>query len=385
MSRLHYGAALAPVLLIFGTSALAAPPLSHTDSWPGVQSHHFETKAGRVTVRLPDDIRAGDMISGTISIEPSGKTAADLARNRDTLEGSVIEIDGKQSRVSGRVLRFAVPTAGLLTLGILATNGRTRIGATHVMAGNAAPAPTNFNPPRLGQAGRPLSIQGPFDGDMSNTKVSIGTTAAQIIAESPRQIVVQNPADATGPTQLRVTEAGVDHNTPYRVASVALSAAKTKLLKGEKTTLHVQVSGLGADPANLLLVASPTIMLENGNAQNIVLTPNAGGNTNFTRNITALAPGTFDVSAQLAVNSATTITRDPLYPGAIDMNGIDTVLHLLGLTAGMNDEAREIMLKATLDALRHRLSDATDKATRDWLKTKIGIVEALMDRLGIDH
>jgi hypothetical protein len=116
-----------------------------------------------------------------------------------------------------------------------------------------------------------------------------------------------------------------------------------------------------------------------------VLTAGAGGNTNVTRTITALAPGTFDVGAQLALNSATTITRDPLYPGAIDMNGIDTVLHLLGLTAGMNDEARELMLKATLDALRHRLSDATDKATRDWLKTKIGIVEALMDRLGIGH
>lgn len=384
MSRLHPGAALAPVFLIFGTSASAAQP-PHTDSWPGVQSHHFETKAGRVTVRLPDDMRAGDMISGTISVEPSGKSATDQARNRDTLEGTVIEIDGKPTAAVGRVLRFTVPAAGLLTLAILAANGKTRIASTHVMAGNAAPAPTNFNPPRFGQAGRPLQIQGSFDGNAANTNVSIGNTPAAVIAESPRQVVVQNPPDATGPTQLRVTEGGVDHNTPYRVASVTLSATKTNLLKGEKTTLSVQVTGLGPDLATLVLLGSPTIQLEGGNAQNITLTPTTNGNANFTRNITALAPGTFDVSAQLALNSATTITRDPLYPGAIDMNGIDTVLHLLGLTAGMNDEAREIMLKATLDALRHRLSDATDKATRDWLKTKIGIVEALMDRLGISH
>jgi hypothetical protein len=385
MSRLHYGATLVPVLFIFESSALAAPPMPRADSWPGVQSRHIETRAGRVTVRLPDDIRAGDMISGTISVAPTGKTAADQARNRDTLEGMVIEIDGKRAASVGHVLRFAVPAAGLVTLAVIAANGKTRIASTQVMAGNAAPALTGFNLPRLGQAGRPLAIPGNFDGEMTNTNVSIGNKPADVIAESPRQTVIQNPPDATGPTSLRVTEGGIERNTPYRVASVNLSAAKTNLLKGEKTTLTVQVAGLGPDPANLVLLGSPTIQLEGGNAQNVTLMPTTNGTTNVTRNITGLVPGTFDVSAHLALYSATTITRDPLYPGAIDMNGIDTVLHLLGLTAGMNDEAREIMLKATLDALRHRLSDATDKPTRDWLKTKIGIVEALMDRLGIGH
>ncbi len=384
MSRLRYATAIAVAVMIFEPAASAAAP-PHSESWPGVQSQNFETKAGRVTVRLPNDIRAGDRISGTISVAPAGRTAAEQDRNRDTLTGYVYDIGGTRIAAVGHVVRFVVPAARLVSLGLIAANGKTLIAKTQIMAGIAAPLATNFNPPRLGQAGRPVAIQGPFDGNAANTNVSIGNTPAEIIAESPRQVVVQNPTDTTGPTQLRITEGSVEHSAPYRVARVTLSAAKTNLLKGEKTTLQAHVTGLGAEPANLVVMGSPTIQLEGGNAQNVPLAPDANGTAAFARNITALAPGTFDVSAQLALNSATTIVRDPLYPGAIDMNGIDTVLHLLGLTAGMNDEAREIMLKATLKALRQRLSDATDKATRDWLKTKIGIVEALMDRLGIGH
>lgn len=76
--------------------------------------------------------------------------------------------------------------------------------------------------------------------------------------------------------------------------------------------------------------------------------------------------------------------RDPLFPDALDMNGINSVKDLLARTAAMNDDARTQMLKATRQALMERLKHATGK-TRKWLQRKLGIVEGAMDRLGIGY
>lgn len=40
----------------------------------GLHKASFETIYGKVIVSLPDDIRAGDTISGTIVVEPKGVT-----------------------------------------------------------------------------------------------------------------------------------------------------------------------------------------------------------------------------------------------------------------------------------------------------------------------
>ena len=93
-----------------------------------------------------------------------------------------------------------------------------------------------------------------------------------------------------------------------------------------------------------------------------------------------LAPAHFAMSALLTVYQA----RDPLFPDALDMNGIDSVKQLLGIVAAMNDDARTALLQATLNALNQRISQATGK-TRRWLERKKKIVEGAMDTLGIPH
>jgi len=47
-----------------------------------------------------------------------------------------------------------------------------------------------------GQSGNPISITGPFDGDSSNTSQS--RRAAKVIAESPRNVIIEPQAPSSG-------------------------------------------------------------------------------------------------------------------------------------------------------------------------------------------
>ena len=61
----------------------------------GLTTITFEPKAGTVRVHLPDDMRAGDTISGTVVSEPKGQTPEERAKNGSELKGLTVEIDGK--------------------------------------------------------------------------------------------------------------------------------------------------------------------------------------------------------------------------------------------------------------------------------------------------
>ena len=114
------------------------------------------------------------------------------------------------------------------------------------------------------------------------------------------------------------------------------------------------------------------------------LQASAAGNVQFSRQIQAVAPGTYQVSALLQARQDPP-KRDPLFPDALDMNGIDSVKELLGAVVAMSDDARAELLQATLKALKKRLADAKDEKTKKWLEKKIAIVEGAMDVLGIPH
>ena len=92
---------------------------------------------------------------------------------------------------------------------------------------------------------------------------------------------------------------------------------------------------------------------------------------------TELAPAQYAMSALLVAYQA----RDPLFPDALDMNGIDSVKHLSAIVAAMNDDARAALLQATLNALNQRISQATGE-TRKWLEKKKKIVEGAIAKLG---
>ena len=109
--------------------------------------------------------------------------------------------------------------------------------------------PARFTAPPTCSAGEPLKVAGTFDGDASNTRVSIGGQPARVVTETPHDCVVQPPAGLSiGPVEILVTEGG--RTTRLRTAAIRLrmSADQRDLLRGQSTKFRVAVEGLNGIP-----------------------------------------------------------------------------------------------------------------------------------------
>jgi hypothetical protein len=221
----------------------------------GTQVIAVSTLNGEVVdVRVPNDIRPGDQISGSISARASSAQ----------LEGAVIDVQNKKTEPGKKLFSFIVP-AGLASLPfmIINKNGGTvcktdlAINA-HVPESNSfislpessTTKPThaatgNFIPPSICIPGSPLNIPGNFDGDASNTKVMINNIPCEVIAESPRDAFLTVPPNAeNGPGTLRITENGISRSYPINVASINMTSDKAVINKGQNARVNVTVKGL---------------------------------------------------------------------------------------------------------------------------------------------
>lgn len=211
----------------------------------------------QVKFRVPLDIRSGDRITGSmISVK--------------SVQGEVIEIDGKQTKISNRLISFLVP-AGLTSLPFLIKNsagqvierGQIPVGVYSYFDIFVEPPVwvwsyfdtrwqepvgglgTKFSPQAVGQPGQTLKITGSFDGNAANTNVLLNGQACELIAESPRGSFVGVPNDATaGVSNININENNISETHKLNIAILNLNAGKTSLLKGEKSTIKVSVKGL---------------------------------------------------------------------------------------------------------------------------------------------
>lgn len=265
----------------------------------------FNRPAGRVTVYLPDDIRPGDTISGTVVASPAGRDQGQVERNGDTLNGYVIDVGGTRAPVANGLFKLVVP-AGIAALPFILLDGRRTIGRTSVPVTPGAPPvqPEAPDLPLQSQAGRPLEIQGPFDGDASNTQVNVGGAPVVVLAESPRVAVLTAPIEPVGPVQIILQERQTRTTGTMRNIGVMLSAPKTTLVSGEQTTLHIEVTGLSGltSPLPLGLAAAGPVQLRGGNTQIIMIQPgqvDPQGRFTVDLGLQATAAGGFDVTATL--------------------------------------------------------------------------------------
>ncbi|HEX6747091.1 MAG TPA: hypothetical protein VF092_07310 [Longimicrobium sp.] len=195
---------------------LAADPMRAQEAravtGAGLHTATFAVPQGRVVVRLPDDMAAGDVISGTVVAEPEGRGDRERRRAEDELNGYVVEMGESRTAVSARVLRWTIPAAlggGMAAAVLRDRSGREVARAEVPVAGavphppNDAPRPESWQLPRIGQQGKPLEIPGPFDGSFDNTRVGVGGRPVRPLAESPRKLVVESPREMTGPAPRR--------------------------------------------------------------------------------------------------------------------------------------------------------------------------------------
>ncbi len=320
----------------------------------GLRVVTFDNAQGRVIVNLPDDMRAGDTISGTVMAEPNGQTPEERATNMTVLTGCVVEIeppkkpDGTSNpKVTAQVtaapsaITFTLPPRSTPTppltnvstgssggLGITLTNtsGSFSIPRTtttvpiemvSLSLQSAAPLQPHFQLPTMGQQGRPIVITGPFDGNSSNT--TLRTTVQDfekktenvsggfgLLAESPRKAVFQSPTDVTGSIPITLNEGTAQTKGTFRNVGVNLTAPKTSLRKGESTELRVEVNGLQGitQPVLLHLVKGGVVTMQGGDVQSMTIKPSevqSNGTFTTTRTITGVQTGVWNATATVVV------------------------------------------------------------------------------------
>jgi hypothetical protein len=303
----------------------------------GLRVVTFDNAEGRVIVNLPDDMMAGDTISGTVIAEPKGNTEEERNRNRGVLNSYVIQIQDQNFPVKGATIgpmvvrRMQMPTEPGMpptdnsffdVFFQVSLDGVSRLGSARIPVPSSGavitPDPNqSFLIPPLGQTGRPLVIPGPFDGNSSNTTLRRAVQDFEkntenvsggfgLIAESPRKAIFQSPTNVSGPMEITLNEGSTQTKGNFRNLGVNLTAPKTSLMKGESTELRVEINGLQGitQPVPLHLVKGGVVTMQGGDVQSMTIKPaevQSNGTFTTTRTITGVQTGVWNATATVVV------------------------------------------------------------------------------------
>ncbi|MCM3870553.1 MAG: hypothetical protein ND895_07670 [Pyrinomonadaceae bacterium] len=276
-----------------------------------LRSVEFLSDFGKVTVHLPDDLAAGDTVSGTVSISPKGQGEREGTQSAEVLNEQLLDLAGQQVRVGNKRFRWTIPLIENdrgVSLRLREKNQK-EIAREELSVMSRRPAvPDSFEFPNLIERGRPFEIRGPFDGDFANTRLMIGGVEVTPLAESPGKLVARNASSSSGVAAIKCDERGVVSQGQLRTIAVKLAAPKLKLLRGEQTTLTVLVTGLKgikeAAPLTLFNESTEVVSMSGGDRQNFTITPKAQevNDTFMTERIlTGITPGGFTISARLDI------------------------------------------------------------------------------------
>ena len=153
-----------------------------------------------------------------------------------------------------------------------------------------------------------------------------GRSAALVIAQSPRRIVFVSPPDAVGATTLEVKFGAAAAVTgPLHILAVQSSETNKYLVRGQRSTLTVRVSGLQglAAPAVLVLSnQSPAIVaLEGGALQRISIPPaevRPDGTWQLTRTLTSETRGTYVIGVDVTQSPTAQMPMERMVELSVD-------------------------------------------------------------------
>jgi hypothetical protein len=282
-------------------------------SQKGLTTAVFSLKNGDIKVYLPDDIRPGDIISGTVVAEPFGKNAKQMEVNLAALKKFSVSINGEKFTVGeARRKILCKPEEkggkdfGVFGIEYMCINPAGENAGKLTMTSNPGPSSATCSIPTHALTAAPLRITGPFDGDASNTKCSLDNKPVEILAESPRQCFIAYPPEAMGIQTLTVQEIGKPPcSKPVSGVNMNVSAGKLNLIKGEKTYIDVNISGLQHLPDSALLtlnnITISTVALQPSNNMVIILRPDSVSTGNFHRqfDVQSIRSGNFSVKVDL--------------------------------------------------------------------------------------
>lgn len=290
-------------------------------------TYTFTTPRGsKITANFTDDLAASDTLTGTVETEPAGKTPSEVSESQGELQGCVIEVAKQPSPVTEKILRRTLPSIVTPEVRdiVLKYRGEEVARGELPVAETTSPAPTDITLPTGGQHGRPIAVKCPCAERSPQDYVKIGGTILPELASSPRKKVFRNTSETVGLTQIECQHAGVVKRGEFRNISIGLSAPKTQLTRGEKTTLQVTVNGLEGIKSDVPLELenrSPeTIDMQGGVDQRTLIHPGdvqSGGVYRTERGLTGIQAGSFGITGTVtwAESGRPTIAGETATPG----------------------------------------------------------------------
>lgn len=210
----------------------------------GLMVATFALPEGAVTAYLPDDVAQGETFSGTV----------------EGPDGFVLTF-GEQRARTGEPFVWTVPigeSRELFVITLLDRQGSER-ARVWLQTSAAAQRDAAFRFPPLVQAGKPLPIRGPLDGDLRTTRVEINGTAASPLAESTRRVIVRAPSNLIGPASAILTKTGIKHRGTMRGLSIEMSPPGAGASPATRDLTVKGVSGIDRDVP--LLIAGDHLYL----------------------------------------------------------------------------------------------------------------------------
>lgn len=145
-------------------------------------------------------------------------------------------------------------------------------------------------------------IEGPFDGDSSNTVISVNGTRAIVEVESSGSCTFTVPGNVLGHQSIEFQESGFRFRAPVVVLDINPALERTNLSRGEATRMSLEVRGVGAldSPFDIKIrnESPEQISVDGGDSVRIVIAP--GRDTTAEVGIKANQTGDFEISYELA-------------------------------------------------------------------------------------
>jgi hypothetical protein len=298
---------------------------THVNS--GLQVIKIKTIQGTVTVNLPEQIHAGDVISGSVIAEANVQTDSKLSKKKQRENAQVLEQFNAQTiNIFGQII---TPKDQFFSINIPLDINPEKANCFVKDHDNQALACSFLNiskEPRVNPTNQTLSlptyfrsgyyerVSGLFDGNAQNTGVFMNESPLHIVAESPACMIISIPENLHGTSELQIFEKDWGFDESVQIINLIMEVGKTDLKKGEST--NMQVSILGVDNLTQPLQAhienlSPTqIELNGGNLQTLEITDalTSNGLYHNTYTITALLPGGYTILGE--VNEAPYVNFD---------------------------------------------------------------------------
>lgn len=265
---------------------------------------------GKVKLITPNELLSKEIFSASVKIEPAGKKEKDIAKNTEILNKSILDLGGNSfplSQINSGPITLTEDFIKNLPIKITGPDGKIlhQSFLPDIFTSPLGESST-FQFPTHALVGSPFRVFGPFDGNSETTKCTVGGKPAQIIAETPRQCIIEFPAEIKGPTTITISENGISVSENIGGVDFTVTAGRMNLKRGESTHLDVLITGLQnlKDNATLSVtnVSTSVVTMIGGNVQVVSIPPSGitGAGTYDKRyNIQSLQTGDFSININL--------------------------------------------------------------------------------------